>query len=128
MVAHLETTYPGEVIAIELDNSGDKPAHYHVDMRFPEAGIARVDVDATTFELASRDNARLPRGAANVGEVAGLVGTMMPGPVTVTALDSIDGVAPHYHVDVRLDHGTAQLKVDPVTRAVTWREPAIIPH
>ena len=36
-VMALEARFPGKVVAIALDDSGDKAAHYHVDMRFPRA-------------------------------------------------------------------------------------------
>ncbi len=73
-VATLEAHYQGKVVAIALDDAGDKPAHYHVDMRFPESGLARVDVDAGTLEIAARDVAAPPLGLLHaVARVASAV-------------------------------------------------------
>jgi len=127
MVAHLEVRYPGEVTAIQYDAGGDKSAHYHVDMRFPASGIARIDIDALTLEIASRDTASLAAGAATLSEVAALVAAHVPGQVTAAALDGTGGTTPHYDVDVRLPTGgTANLKIDPATRQIAWRNPAVV--
>lgn len=127
MVAHLEAQYPGEVIAIEFDASGDKRPHYHVDMRFPASGLAQVDVDAVTLALASRQPVPLPRDAATLADAALLVGSHVPGQLLVAEFDSSAGSAPHYDVDIRLPQGaTARLKVDPATRQIAWRNPAIV--
>jgi uncharacterized membrane protein YkoI len=127
MVAHMESHYPGEVVAIAFDASGDKRAHYHVDMRFPTSGLASVDVDAVTRAIASRDPVSLPAGSAKLPYAAALVSVHVPGQVLIAELDAAEGVTPHYDVDVRLPEGSiARLKVDPVTRDITWREPAIV--
>lgn len=127
MVAQLESRYPGKVVAIQFDESGDKSAHYHVDMRFPESGLAAIDVDAVTLAIASRNQTPLPAGSATIAKVASLVSAHVPGQVIVAELDSSAGVAPHYDVDVRLPQGAiARLKVDPVTRQIAWRNPAIV--
>jgi uncharacterized membrane protein YkoI len=127
VVAHMESRYPGEVVAIELDASGDKAAHYHVDMRFADSGLARVDVDAATLEIAAREPAPLSRGAATLAEATALATASFPGHVTAAELDSTHGVAPHYDIDVRLpNRHVARLKVDPATRQIAWRVPAIV--
>jgi uncharacterized membrane protein YkoI len=127
MVAHMESSYPGEVIAIQYDASDGKGPHYHVDMRFPASGIARVDVDALTYRLASRDLSPPAPGSVTLAEAAGLIAAVVPGHVTVAELDSVYGGAPHYDIDVRLhDGGVARLSIDPATRQIAWREPAII--
>lgn len=127
MVAHMESHYPGEVVAIAFDASGDKRAHYHVDMRFPGSGLASVDVDAVTLAIASRVPAALPAGSARLPYAAALVSIHVPGQVLIAELDAAEGVAPHYDIDVRLPEGPiARLKVDPVTRDITWRNPAIV--
>jgi uncharacterized membrane protein YkoI len=127
MVAQMESRYPGEVVAIQFDGSGDKRAHYHVDMRFPESGRARLDVDAVTLAIASRDPVPLTAGSATLAYSASLVSTYVPGQVIVAELDAFEGVAPHYDVDVRLPQGAiARLKVDPATRQIAWRNPAIV--
>jgi uncharacterized membrane protein YkoI len=127
MVAHMESKYPGEVTAIQYDASGDTRAHYHVDMRFPASGIARVDVDALTFRLASRETSPLAPGSATLAEAAALVAAVVPGQVTVAELDSVYGMPPHYDINVRLQHGgLAQLRIDPATRQIAWRDPAVI--
>lgn len=126
MVAHLESHYPGEVIAIAFDASGDKRAHYHVDMRFPASGLASVDVDAVTLAIASRDAAPLPAGSATLPWAAAFVSLNVPGEVLAAELDAAEGVTPHYDIDVRLPEGAiARLKVDPATRQIAWRDPAI---
>lgn len=127
VVARMEARYPGEVVAIALDAAGDKPAHYHVDMRFPDSGLARVEVDAATLELASRFPERIDSGAATLPEVASLIGGLVPGQITAVELDSTVGTPAHYDVDVRLPDGpTARLKVDARTRRIAWREPAVV--
>jgi len=127
MVSHLESHYPGEVTAIHYDTSGDKAAHYHVDMRFPASGLARVDVDAVTLEIASRDAAPLAAGSATLSEATALAAAQLPGHVTVAEFDGSGGVSPHYDIDVRLPKGgIARLKIDPATRQIAWRNPAIV--
>lgn len=124
-VALLEARYPGKVVAIALDDTGDRPAHYHVDLRFPASGMARLDVDAMTFEVASREPAPLDPGSASLVYAAALVMGAVPGDLLVAELDATNGV-PHYDVDVRLPQGpVARLKVDPATRQIGWRSPAI---
>ena len=127
MVAYMESSYPGEVTAIQYDASGDKGPHYHVDMRFPASGIARVDVDALTYRLASRELSPPAPGSATLAEAAALIAAVVPGHVTVAELDAVYGTTPHYDIDVRLqDGGVARLSIDPATRQIAWRQPAII--
>jgi uncharacterized membrane protein YkoI len=124
-VATLEARYPGKVVAIALDDNGDRPAHYHVDMRFPASGVARIDVDAVTLTVASRDPAPLAPGSAGLIHAAALVMSAVPGDLLSAELDATNG-APHYDLDVRLPHGAiARLKVDSATRQIDWRTPAI---
>lgn len=127
MVAHLESRYPGEVTAIRFDAGGAKGPHYHVDMSFPQSGVARVDVDAVTLKLASRDETPLASGSATLAEAAALIAASLSGEVTVVELDSATGKPVHYDIDVRLEHGSlARLELDPATRQIGWREPAIV--
>ncbi len=127
MVAAMESRYPGKVIAIALDTSGDKAAHYHVDMLFPRSGVVRADVDAVTLALASRDHASLETGSATLADATALVAQAVPGHVLVAEFDAASGTPAHYDVDVRLPEGAvARLKVDPATRQIGWRSPAII--
>jgi uncharacterized membrane protein YkoI len=127
VVSHLESRYPGEVVAIELDASGDKPAHYHVDMQFPDSGLARVDVDAATLDVAAREPVRPAPGSATLADATALVAASFPGRVTAAELDSTQGVAAHYDVDVLLPtRHVARLKVDSATRQIAWRVPAIV--
>jgi uncharacterized membrane protein YkoI len=127
MVAHLESTYKGKVTAIQLDAAGDKPAHYHVDIRFPQSGLARIDVDAVTRDISAHEARPLPPGSATLPEVTTLVGAQLPGEVTIAELDAADGVEPHYDVDVRVPGGKiARLKIDALTRGIGWRQPAVI--
>jgi uncharacterized membrane protein YkoI len=125
MVKHLESTYHGEVISIQLDASGDKRPHYHVDVRYPQ-GVARLDVDAVTREIWSRETT-LPAGSATLSEITALVSMHLPGELLIAELDTGYGADPHYDVDVRLDGGqVARLKVDAATRSIGWRQPAVI--
>lgn len=128
MVKYMESTYHGEVTAIELDTAGDKRPHYHVDIRYPQSGLARLDVDAVTRELYSHDTGLLPPGMATLPDVTTLVATQLPGrQLMIAQLDTGDGAAPHYDVDVRLGGGKiARLKVDAATRSIGWRQPAVI--
>jgi uncharacterized membrane protein YkoI len=127
MVTHLESTYPGEVATIRFDMSAVERAHYHVVMRFPQSGLASVDVDAVTLAIASREPAALPARAATLTEAAALVATHLPGTVAFAEFDAAAGTRPHYDVDVRLSEGaTARLTVDPATGQIAWRVPAVI--
>jgi uncharacterized membrane protein YkoI len=126
-VVVLESRYPGKVVAIALDDSGDKSAHYHVDMRFPKSGLARLDVDAATLAIASREAAPLTGGSTGLVNAAVLVAAAIPGQMLAAELDAAEGVPAHYDVDVRLPHGAvARLKVDAASRQIGWRSPAII--
>mgnify|MGYP003466750000 CR=1 FL=1 len=73
MVAHMESKYPGQVTAIQYDASGAKGPHFHVDMRFAASGLARVDVDAVTRRITSRDASPLPAGSVTLSEAAALI-------------------------------------------------------
>ncbi len=46
IVAHMESNFRGaEVTAIQLDASDNKPAHYHVQFRYPENRFVSFDGD-----------------------------------------------------------------------------------
>lgn len=122
-VEYMKSQYPGDVVAAELDVTGDKPAHYHVDMRFPHGALARLEVDAVTRRIASRQPAVEPEaGAMSLPEAMDFITAQFPGKVTAIELDGSDGANPHYHVDMRLINGkVARLRIDPVTRLVSWR-------
>jgi uncharacterized membrane protein YkoI len=123
----MESRYPGKVAAIELDASGDKAAHYHVDMRFPKGGLEKLDVDAATLRIASREAAPTAAGSIPLLYAAAMVTAAIPGQMLLAELDATNGAPPHYDVDVRLPQGAiARLKVDAVTRQIGWRTPAII--
>ena len=127
MVAHMESTYHGKVTAIQFDASGDKRPHYHVDIRFPQSGLARLDVDAASREISAHDVGPLAPGSATLAEAAALVVAQLPGQLTIAELDACDGAAPHYDVDARLGGGKiARLKVDAATRSIGWRQPAVV--
>ena len=126
-VAQLESRYPGKVVAIEFDAAGDKAPHYHVDMRFPKSGLARLDVDAATLAVSSREIAPLAPGSATLADVTALLSAAVSGQVLAAEFDGTNGAPAHYDVDVRLPQGSiARLKVDPSTRQIAWRSPAIV--
>ncbi len=125
-VARLESRYPGKVVAIELDDSGDKAAHYHVNMRFAEGGQTQLDVDAVTLDVALREPAPRAAGSATLADVAALLAAAVPGEMIVATFDATDPLPAHYDVDIRLPQGAiARLKVDAATRQIGWRTPAI---
>lgn len=127
MVSYMESHYRGEVVAIEMDASGDKAAHYHVDMRYPDAGTAKIDVHATTLAISGRDQPRSQDGWTSLAGAAALASTQLRGQVIAAELDSIDGSSPHYDIDVRLSGGEiARLKIAPQTRQFAWRTPPIM--
>ena len=127
VVATMESRYPAKVVAIQLDASGDKRAHYHVDLRFPGDGVAKLDVDASTLEVAAREASQLSPDSMPLVHAAALVMMAIPGQILTTELDATNGVTPHYDVDVKLPQGAiARLKVDATTRQIGWRTPAII--
>ncbi len=125
VVRTLEARYPGQVIAIELDAAGDRAAHYHVDLQFPQTGVARLDVDATTLAVASREAAGTAPATPFVYAVA-LVGSAIDGQVVASRYDDTNGAPAHFDVDVALPSGAiARLKVDAATGRVGWRTPAV---
>ena len=67
VVAYIESRFPGEVTPIEPDASGDKSAHYHVDMRFAGDTLIRSDLDAVTLEVALHYPAPAPRQSLHPG-------------------------------------------------------------
>jgi uncharacterized membrane protein YkoI len=123
----LESRYHGEVVAITRDASADERPHYHVDMSFGAAGMARLDVDARTLELDTRDLPLASSGAASLAEAAAIVAASVPGEIIAVQVDAVPGVAPHYEIDVRLtDRAVAQLRVDATTRGISWRTPYVV--
>ena len=127
VVAQMESRYAGEVVAIALDTSGDKPAHYHVDLYYPAAGIAKLDVDAATLDVVSREQPLPAEGWTSLAGAAALAATQVRGQVVSAELDSVQGEATHYDVDVRVvGDRIARLKVDPLTRQLSWRTPAVV--
>jgi uncharacterized membrane protein YkoI len=123
----MEARYPGTVEMIELDDAGDRPAHYHVDMRFPASGVARLDVDAATLEIASRETTAVPAALPLLDAVAVVTAAIGDGRIVATRLDVANGAPAHYDVDVALGNGAlARLKVDAATGAIAWRAPAIV--
>jgi uncharacterized membrane protein YkoI len=128
IVPYLEARYEGEVVFVALDDAGDKPAHYHVDLRYPVAGIAKLDVDAATLDIAARVQPRPDtRWTTSLAGASAYAATQLGGQVLGAELDAADGDAAHYDVDVRLPHGDiARLKVDPRTRELAWRSPPVV--
>ena len=112
---------------IEYDSAGDKRAHYHVDMRFPDTTPARVDVDAETLALASHSAEPLATQATTLADAVAMIAALIPGQVTYAHLDAPSGAAPHFDIDVRLHQGgIAQLKVDSATGSFGWRNPPVV--
>ncbi len=126
-VAYLESRYPGDVVAIVLDDSGDKRAHYHVDMRFAGGGMATLDVDAASHAISARDYAGAFDARLALHEAVAVIAAHIPGDVVDARLDASDGAPAHYDVDVRLPRGDiARLKVDTRTRDLGWRMPPVL--
>ena len=127
VVKRLEARYPGEVVAIARDASADERPHYHVDMNFGAAGTARLDVDARTLELDTRELPHATPGGASLADAVALMAAHVPGEIIVAEVDAAPGIAPHYEIDVRLpDRAVAQLRVDAATRAIAWRTPHVV--
>ena len=127
VVAAMESRYGGEVVAIVYDNAGDKRAHYHVEMRFPDTTPARVDVDAETLAFASHSADPVAAPEMTLANAVAMIAARIPGQVTYAHFDAPSGAAPHYDIDVRLPQGgVAQLKVDPATGSFGWRNPPVV--
>ena len=123
----LEARFPGKVVAIALDDSGDKAAHYHVDMRFPESGLARVDVDAANLEISGREPLTSPAWPIGMIHAVARITSAVEGPLLAAALDTANGAPAHYDVDVGLPDGwIARLKVDAASGQIGWRTPAVV--
>ncbi len=122
-VAFMHSQFPGDIVAAELDTTGDKSPHYHVDIRFPHGALARLELDALTRKISSRQPPVEPEdGAMSLTDTIAFISTQFPGKVMLAELDGSDATNPHYHVDMRLINGrTARLRIDPVTRLVSWR-------
>jgi uncharacterized membrane protein YkoI len=124
-VSYLESRFPGEVIAIAIDDAGDKPAHYHVDMKLP-SGTGRWDVDAATRAISARPPAAPAKGAIPLAQAADYAASQLRGDVIAAYYDATQGAREHYDVDVRLSTGAvARLKVDPASRELSWRTPPV---
>lgn len=127
VVPYLEARYGGEVVAVALDASGDKPAHYHVAIRYPDAGTAKLDVDAATLEISGRNQPAAANGWMSLANAAAYASTQLDGQVVAAELDALDAGSAHYDVDVRLAGGDiARLKIDAATRQLGWRTPPIV--
>jgi hypothetical protein len=127
VVKRLEARYPGEVVAITRDASDAERPHYHVDMSFGAAGLARLDVDAATLALDTRDLPQASPGGASLTEAVTLVAANVPGEIIAAEIDAVPGVAPHYEIDVRLpSRAVARLRVDAATRDISWRSPRVV--
>ena len=127
VVPMLEARYSAEVVALALDESGDKAPHYHAELRYPGQAIARIDVDAATLEASAHRGSSSPFGWVSLAEAASVVAGALDGEAIVASLDLSDGAVPHYDVDVRLaSGGIARLKVDPATKRLDWRMPAVL--
>lgn len=128
VVSHIESRYGGEVVAIAFDDGGDKAAHYHVDVRYPLAGTAKLDVDAATLAVDARLQP-LPeeKWTTSLAGAAAYAATHLGGQVLNGELDSVGGASAHYDIDVRLVNGAiARVKVDPRTTQMSWRTPPVV--
>ena len=126
LVPYLEHRYEGQVIAVALDAGADKPAHYHVDLFYPSAGTAKLDVDAATLEIAARIAPTKEDGWASLPGATAFAATHVRGEVIAAEFDA-DGISPHYDVDIRLSGGDiARVTVDPRTRHIGWRTPPVL--
>lgn len=127
-VAYMQSLYPGEVVAAGLDTTGDKPAHYHVDIRFPHGRTARLEVNALTRAIASRmPSAEAAPGTMDLVKGAQFIAALYPGTVTLAEIDGTNARDIHYHVDMRLANGRdARFRLDPESGAIRWRNPAAI--
>ena len=124
-VAYIESLYQGEVVAIALDASGDKAAHYHVDLRYPGPVTAPLEVDAASLETSVRHQPfSAAAGWTTLSEAGALAAQLVGGQLIGAEFDATDSRSPHYDVDVRVPSGqVARLKVDPQTRQLGWRTP-----
>jgi len=127
-VAYVEAVYRGEVVAIELDAAGDKDAHYHVDLHYPGAIVAPLELDARSMEARVRHAQLGAQDGITLGDAAVLaVQTLGSGELIAVQLDATDSNAVHYEVDVRLPAGqVARLKLDPRNGQLDWRSPPIL--
>lgn len=127
-VDYMQSLYPGEVVAAELDTSGDKPAHYHVDIRFPHGRTAYLEVDALTRAIASRmPSVESGPGTMDLVRGAQFIAAHYPGTVTLAEIDGSNAKDIHYHVDMRLANGrAARFRLDPENGAIRWRNPDAI--
>lgn len=125
-IQFVKSSVPGEVVAASLDSSGDKPMHFHIDMRLPHGALVRLEVDPATRRILSRASAaEVQQGALTISEVLDRVSQQFPGDVTRIELDDSDAVQQHYHVDVRLSNGRlARLRVDSGSGKISGRSGA----
>ena len=124
----LESRYAAEVVAIALDESGDKAPHYHVELRYPGASIATVDIDAATLAASAH---RVPSPSGDgwaLVDATAAVEAALGGEAIAAAIGAGDGEAPHYDVDLRLATGyVARIKLDATTGRLEWRVPPVVP-
>jgi hypothetical protein len=114
-------SFPGRIVAAQVDANGGEALHYHVDMLLPGSRLARFDVDGVTGRIFNRlPPEELPAGTASLQAAVKKVESTTQGRAVAAEFDP--DPSPHYHVNVRLPGGKlARYDVSTATEAV-------IPH
>jgi len=122
-VAYTQSKFPGEVLIVKYDHSRAENPHYHIDMRFANGAVARLDLDAVNgrFMNVPATSEQSP-ARMTLRQAVERVKSLIPGQVTFAELDATDRGDPHFHVDLLLDSGhVVWLRVEP-NGDLFWRD------
>jgi uncharacterized membrane protein YkoI len=116
-------TYPGRVVAAQVDASGGESLHYHVDMVLPNSRVAHFDVDGASGRIFNRLPAEeAPQAIPTLQDAMKKVQASTQGRAVAAEFDP--DPSPHYHVNVRLAGGKlARYDIDASTQAVSPHAP-----
>lgn len=124
-VAHIESLFPGQVVAVRYDRSPVEGGHYLIDLRFAYGAVAKLEMDAATRALVSIPPVHDARPAMTLRQAVAHATSLLPGRVVSAEFDATQAKDPHYHVDLVHESGhPLTLRVDP-NGDVFWRETAV---
>lgn len=124
-IAHVQSQFPGEVIAANYDASGREAGHYHVDLRLPHGPVVKLEVDALagTFANVTGTPQGMPDSRALNRAVERLVRLFPGSRVKFAEFDATNPADPHYHFDVILEGGeTMPVRLDARAGDLAWRD------
>ena len=98
-------TFPGTVIAAQVDSTGGDALHHHVDMMFPHGEVGRFDVDARSGQISMRPvPADVPARASGIAEALRHAEARTGG--KVMSAEYFPDPRPRYKLNVRTPQGS----------------------